>query len=108
MLAPHHGVHRQLRAGRAAAEDLADPGVLVRLQPELGPRLLAVGVGRGEGDGVHVGHGGSGHGINLLGPAAPGRADPPGARRGDATTRENLEKAGLNYTFVIHSNLLLV
>jgi hypothetical protein len=43
VLAPHDGVHRQLGAGGAAAEDLADPGVLVGLEAELGPRLLAVG-----------------------------------------------------------------
>ena len=61
VLAPHHRVHRQLRRGRAAAEDLADPGVLVGLEPELGPRLLAVGVGRGGGDGVE----GVRHGSNL-------------------------------------------
>src|SRR6478609_6424043 len=32
VLAPHHGVHGQLAAGRTAAEDLADLLVLVRLQ----------------------------------------------------------------------------
>ena len=52
VLAPHHAVHRQLAAGRAAAEDLADPGVLVGLQAQLGPRLLAVRVLGGRGDGV--------------------------------------------------------
>ena len=46
VLAPHHGVHRQLGAGRATAEDLADLGVLVGLEPELRPGLLAVGVRR--------------------------------------------------------------
>ena len=49
VLAPHHAVHRQLRAGRAAAEDLADPGVLVGLEAQLGPRLLALGVGGRQG-----------------------------------------------------------
>ena len=54
VLAPHHRVHRQLRAGRAAAEDLADPLVLVGLEPEVGPRLLAVRVLGGGGDGVEA------------------------------------------------------
>ena len=52
VLAPHHRVHRQLGAGRAAAEDLADPLVLVGLQPEVGPGLLALGILGGGGDGV--------------------------------------------------------
>ncbi len=52
VLAPHHRVHRQLGAGRAATEDLADPGVLVGLQAQLGPRLLALRVGRGPRDRV--------------------------------------------------------
>ena len=66
VLAPHHRVHRQLRAGRPAPEDLADPRVLVVLEPELGPRLLALGVRGRPGDGVEEGVGaGLKHGINL-------------------------------------------
>jgi hypothetical protein len=68
VLAPHHGVHRQLARGRAPAEDLADPGVLVGLETQLGPRLLAVGVLGGDGDGVE-------HGVNL--PAPVGGSAPP-------------------------------
>ncbi len=49
VLAPHHAVHRELGARRPTAQDLADPGVLVGLEAELGPRLLALGVGRREG-----------------------------------------------------------
>ena len=60
VLAPHHGVHRELGAGRPAAEDLADLGVLVGLQPEVGPGLLALGVLGGDGDGVEMGDAGSG------------------------------------------------
>jgi hypothetical protein len=66
VLAPHHGVHRQLAAGGTTAEDLLDPGVLVGLEPELGPRLLAVGVLLREGDGVE-------HGVRL--PTAIARPD---------------------------------
>ena len=69
VLAPHHRVHRQLRGGGTAAEDLADPGVLVGLQAEIGPGLLAVRVLGGDGDGVQ-------HGRNL--PSRPGgRAGAP-------------------------------
>ncbi len=42
MLGPHDRVHGELGAGRAAAEDLEDPLVLVLLQAELGPGLLDV------------------------------------------------------------------
>ncbi len=56
VLAPHDRVHRQLGLRRPAAEHLADRGVLVVLQPELGVRLLEVGVLRGELDGVDRGH----------------------------------------------------
>ena len=42
VLGPHHRVHRQLGAGGPAADDLADVGVLVGLEAELGPRLLDV------------------------------------------------------------------
>ena len=41
VLRPHHGVHRQLAAGRPAAEDLADLGVLVVLEPQGRVRLLS-------------------------------------------------------------------
>ncbi len=54
VLAPHHRVHRQLAARRAAAEDLADLGVLVRLEAEVRPRLLVVGGRRGGRDRVEV------------------------------------------------------
>ncbi|MGX1156045.1 hypothetical protein RKD39_003623 [Streptomyces albogriseolus] len=46
VLGPHHGVHGELGAGRAAAEDLHHPLVLVLLQAQLGPGQLDVG-GRG-------------------------------------------------------------
>ena len=46
VLGPHDGVHGELGAGRAAAEDLHDPLVLVLLQAEFGPGQLDVG-GRG-------------------------------------------------------------
>ncbi len=65
VLAPHDRVHRQLGARRPAAEDLADPGVLVGLEPEVGPGLLAVGVLGGDGDGVECGDAGLWHGANL-------------------------------------------
>ena len=42
VLAPHHRVDGQLGAGRAAAEDLADPGVLVLLHAQLGEGLRLV------------------------------------------------------------------
>lgn len=42
VLGPHDGVHGQLGAGGTAAEDLADPAVLVFLQTELGPGLGGV------------------------------------------------------------------
>ena len=43
MLGPHHRVHRQLCRARPPTEDVADPLVLVRLQPQLGPRLTRFG-----------------------------------------------------------------
>ena len=110
VLAPHHRVHRQLRAGRPAAEDLADPGVLVALQAELGPGLLVLGIGGREGDGVEVGRGGlvrvsvlvSGTGstywdrvLQAYGPTA--------ASRGTPNRRRAYILAISNYTFVIHS-----
>ena len=55
VLAPHDGVHRELGDGRAAPDDLADVGVLVGLEAELGPRLLDVGRRRGVLDGVEDG-----------------------------------------------------
>ena len=55
VLAPHHRVHRQLGAGRPAPEDLADAGVLVTLQPEGRPGLLAPGVHGRSGHRVQVG-----------------------------------------------------
>ena len=55
VLAPHHRVHRQLGADVGpAAEDLADLGVLVGLEAEVGPGLLVVGVAGGRLDGVEV------------------------------------------------------
>ena len=59
VLAPHHRVHRQLGGRGTAAEDLADAVVLVGLQPQLGPRLLAVGGLGGVLDGVQTGLRGS-------------------------------------------------
>src|SRR5689334_9623811 len=44
VLAPHDGIHRELGVGRSPGGDLLDPRVLVVLQPELGKRLLDVGV----------------------------------------------------------------
>lgn len=47
VLGPHHGVHGELGAGGTAAQDLADPGVLVLLEAELLPGLSGVrGFGR--------------------------------------------------------------
>ena len=58
VLAPHHRVHRQLRRRRPAAEDLVQLGVLVGLEPEVGPRLLVVrGLGRVR-NGVELARGG--------------------------------------------------
>src|SRR6185369_1023532 len=50
--APHHRVHRQLAAGRPPVQDVPDPLVLIRLQAELGPRLLDVRGATGVADGV--------------------------------------------------------
>ena len=58
MLAPHHRVHGQLGVGGPAAEDLADPLVLVVLEAEFAERLWLVGSGGGVVDGVE-GVGGS-------------------------------------------------
>ena len=75
VLGPHDRVHGELARGRAAAEDLADPGVLVGLEAELGPRLVARGVLGGGGDGVERGAFGHAHNLPAHGcPAAPGRA----------------------------------
>ncbi len=52
VLAPHHRVHRQLGLGRPAAENRADPGVLVVAQPELAVGLRLVRAGGSRGDGV--------------------------------------------------------
>ncbi len=54
VLAPHDRVHRQLAAGRAASEVLADLLVLVGLEAEVGVRLLDLGIGLGILDGVDV------------------------------------------------------
>jgi hypothetical protein len=54
VLAPHDRVHRQLRRRRSTAQDLADVRVLVGLQAEGGPGLVAVGAGAGRLDGVDV------------------------------------------------------
>ena len=43
MLRPHHRVHGELAAGRAASQDLPDALVLVGGQPQLSPGLLNVG-----------------------------------------------------------------
>ncbi len=53
VLAPHHRVHRQLGAGGPAAEDLANPLVLVVLEAQLVERLRLVGGGVRMFDGVH-------------------------------------------------------
>src|SRR5206468_3851106 len=42
VLAPHDAVHGELGGGGAAAEDVPDAVVFVRLQPELGPGLLVL------------------------------------------------------------------
>ena len=55
VLAPHHRVHRQLGVGGTAAEDLADPFVLVVLQAELTEGLRLVGGGCCLFDGVNRG-----------------------------------------------------
>ncbi len=43
VLAPHHGVHRELAARGSTPEDLADLQVLVLLEAERGVRLLLLG-----------------------------------------------------------------
>ncbi len=53
VLAPHHRVHGQLGVGGTAAEDLADPLVLVVLQPKLAKGLRLIGGGGGGLDGVN-------------------------------------------------------
>ena len=60
VLGPHDAVHRELAARGAAAEDLADLGVLGGLESELGERLLAIGVRDRVGDGVAPSLGGAG------------------------------------------------
>ena len=55
VLGPHHRVHRQLRAGRPAAQDLLDPGVLVAGQAQLGERLGPLGARLGGLHGVQRG-----------------------------------------------------
>ena len=52
VLGPHHRVHRELAARGAAAEDLADPRVLVGLEAERRVRLLLLGGGLRHLDGV--------------------------------------------------------
>ncbi len=52
VLAPHHGVHRELGTGRATSEDVHDPLVLVGLEPQFGVGLRVVGIRAGVGDGV--------------------------------------------------------
>ncbi len=54
VLRPHDRVHRELGAGRAAAEDLADPGVLVLLEAEFAPGLPGVRGLLGVLDGVEA------------------------------------------------------
>ena len=54
VLAPHHRVHRQLAAGGAALQMLADALVLVGLQTQVGERLLDVRRRLGVLDGVDV------------------------------------------------------
>src|SRR5690606_31087357 len=62
VLAPHDRVHRQLGLGRAAAQDLPDPQVLVLQQAQLRVRLGDLGGGQGVPDGVdHADVGGDGH-----------------------------------------------
>ena len=77
VLAPHHRVHRQLAAGRPAAEDLLDPRVLVGLEAEVGPGLLVVGVLLGYADGVQ-------HGVRL---SSAGRGRRAGALSRDPAKR---------------------
>ena len=42
VLGPHHRVHGQLGRGRPPVQNLPNPGVLVRLQAEFGPRLRLI------------------------------------------------------------------
>ncbi len=76
VLAPHHRIHRQLGAGRATTEDLVDLGVLVLLQAQLGPRLLAIRIQGRSGHGVDewFGHGRSGISHTRNSMAASGRS----------------------------------
>ena len=52
VLAPHHRVHGQLGVGRPAAQDVADPLVLVVFETQLAERLRLVRGGRGVLDGI--------------------------------------------------------
>ena len=53
VLAPHHAVHRQLRRGGAALQDVANALVLVGLQAEFGVRLRVVRGLRGVRHRIH-------------------------------------------------------
>ncbi len=68
VLRPHDGVHRELAARGAAAEDLADLVVLVGLESERGVGLLALGGRGGVVDGI--GHGAAGDDLRRGGHAA--------------------------------------
>ena len=53
VLTPHDRVHRQLGLRRAASQHLADPGVLIGLQSQVGVRLELVRGAPRDLDGVH-------------------------------------------------------
>ena len=66
VLAPHHRVHRQFGVGGPAAEDVADPLVLVVLEAEFAEGLGVVGGGRRVLDRVDCSSGARCHGLSLV------------------------------------------
>ena len=68
VLAPHHRVHGEFAARRAATEEVPDALVLVALEAERGVRLLLLGGGDRVGDRVEPTRGG--YGLGEVGHAA--------------------------------------
>ena len=66
VLAPHHRIHRQLGVGGPAAENLANPLVLVVLEAEFAERLGMLGSGGGAVDGVDLMGQPGRHAISLV------------------------------------------
>ncbi len=66
VLAPHHRVHRQFGVGGPAAEDVANPLVLVVLEAEFAEGLGVIGGGRRVLDRVDCSSGARCHGLSLV------------------------------------------